>query len=232
MYRKITAWSVHLFTAIGVILAFWSLTLIVQGSVRASLIVLALAVVIDSVDGTLSRRAEVTRHTPNIDGALMDNIVDYLTWVFLPVFWAYTFLEVSFLIGSLVLIASLLGFSNTQAKTDDNYFKGFPSYWIFVILYLYVLGAESWVSSAVMLILASLVLVPIKFVYPSRTKKWQRATLILAFPFGVMIAYMFFHLQETPIALTVASLYYPVYYLVISVLFQIQKPKKSFFEQT
>jgi len=219
MYRKITAWSVHLLTAVGSILAFWSLMLIVQGEVRGSFIVLALAAVIDSVDGTLSRRADVTKYAPSIDGALMDNIIDYLTWVFLPVFWAYTFLEVNFMIGSLVLIASLLGFSNTQAKTEDNYFKGFPSYWNFVILYLYVLGAGSWVSSSVMLVLAILVLVPFKFVYPSRTKKWQKATLILAFPFGVMIAYMLFHLQETPLALTVASFYFPVYYLFISVLF-------------
>lgn len=219
MYRKITAWSVHLFTAVGAILAFWSLMLIVQGDVRGSLIVLALAAVIDSVDGTLSRRAEVTKYAPNIDGALMDNIIDYLTWVFLPVFWAYTFLDVSFLIGSLVLITSLFGFSNTQAKTDDNFFRGFPSYWNFVVLYLYVLGAGAWVSSAVMLILAILVLVPIKFVYPSRTEKWQRTTLILAIPYAAMIAYMLFYLQETPLALTISSFYYPLYYLFISVLF-------------
>lgn len=216
MNKKILALSVHLFTAIGSILAFWSLLLIVQGDLQTSLFVMALAVVIDSVDGTLARKADIKTYAPYIDGALMDNIADYLNWVFLPVFWAYTFLEIPFFAGSVVLFLSLLGFSHKQAKTDDNFFRGFPSYWNIVILYLYLLGANAWVSAAFMLILAILVILPVKFLYPSRTPKWKKTTLLLSIPYVIIIFFMLYHLRETPFWLTLASFYYPAYYIAAS----------------
>jgi phosphatidylcholine synthase len=218
MYKKIAALSVHLFTAIGVLLAFWALLLIIQGELQNSLFVMALAVFVDSIDGTLARRADVSTYTHFIDGALMDNISDYLNWVFIPVFWAYLFLDVPFIAGSVVLISSLFGFSHKQAKTEDHFFRGFPSYWNVVILYLYVLGAEAWISVSVLLILAFLVLLPVKFVYPSRTLKWRKTTLLLAVPFACMIIFMLFHLRETPLWLTLISFYYPGYYVMVSVL--------------
>lgn len=216
MNKKIAAFSVHLFTAIGTVLAFWSILLIAREELQSSLFVMALAVIVDSLDGTLARRAEVSTHTPYIDGALMDNIADYLNWVFIPVLWAYMFLDVPFLAGSVVLIASLFGFSHKQAKTKDHFFRGFPSYWNFVILYLYVLGADYWISTSVLLILAVLVLLPVKFVYPSRTPKWRKTTLLLAAPFALIIIFMLFYLRENPLWLTLTSFYYPVYYIVVS----------------
>lgn len=217
MNRKIFALSVHLFTAIGSILAFWALLLIIRGEPQYSLFVLALAVIIDSVDGTLARKADVTTYAPYIDGALMDNIADYLNWVLLPVLWAYTFLDIPFFAGSVVLFMSLLGFSHKQAKTEDNFFRGFPSYWNIVILYLYVLGANSWISAAVMLILAIMVIVPVKFIYPSRTSKWKKPTLLLSIPYTVIIFIMLYLLRETPFWLTLTSFYYPVYYVAVSI---------------
>jgi len=219
MKHKITALAVHLFTAIGAILAFWAIILIMRGDAGGSLLVLALAAVVDSVDGTLARRAEVKTHAPHIDGALLDNIVDYLSWVFLPVIWALIFLDVPFWAGSIVLVASLFGFSNTQAKTGDNFFMGFPSYWNVVILYLYVLGAGSMISTLVMLALAVLVFSPIKFIYPSRTAKWQKATLLLSVPYGLLLLVMLIYLQQTPHWITLLSFYYPIYYVGISVMF-------------
>lgn len=217
MNRKIFALSVHLFTAIGSILAFWALLLIIRGEPQYSLFVLALAVIVDSVDGTLARKADVTTYAPYIDGALMDNIADYLNWVLLPVLWAYTFLDIPFFAGSVVLFMSLLGFSHKQAKTEDNFFRGFPSYWNIVILYLYVLGANSWISAAVMLILAIMVIVPVKFIYPSRTSKWKKPTLLLSIPYTVIIFIMLYLLRETPFWLTLTSFYYPVYYVAVSI---------------
>lgn len=218
MRKKITAYSVHLFTAIGAVLAFWSLLLIVRGELQYSLFVMALAVIVDSLDGTLARQAGVTTHTPNIDGALMDNITDYLNWVFLPVFWAYSFLDLHFLAGAIVLISSLFGFSHKQAKTDDNFFRGFPSYWNLVILYLYILGANAWISMSVMLLFAVMVLAPVKFIYPSRTRKWRKTTILLSIPYAIVIFLMLYYLRETPLWLTLASFYYPVYYVIISIL--------------
>jgi len=223
MYKKLIALSVHLFTAIGVLLAFWSLLLIIQGELQNSLFVLAFAVIVDSLDGTLAREADVSTHLPTIDGALMDNITDYLNWVFIPVFWAFTFLDLHFLAGSAILITSLFGFSHTQAKTDDDFFRGFPSYWNFVIFYLYLLGADAWVTDTIMLIFAGLVLVPIKLVYPSRTPEWRRTTILLSIPYSIMIFIMLYYLRETPFWLLLASFYYPVYYVVISFIANKQK---------
>ncbi len=218
MKKKAAALAVHLFTAIGVLLAFWALLLIIQGELQHSLFVMALAVIVDSLDGTLARLADVSTNAPFIDGALMDNISDYLNWVFIPVFWAYMFLDVPFLAGTVVLIASLFGFSHNEAKTEDHYFRGFPSYWNFVVFYLYLLEADVWVSTTVLVILAVLVLVPIKFIYPSRTTTWRRTTLILAVPFACIIIFMLFTLRETPFWLVLLSFYYPVYYIAVSVM--------------
>lgn len=223
MQKKIIALSVHLFTAIGVLLAFWSLLLIVQGELQNSLYLLAFAVIVDSLDGTFAREADVSIHTPSIDGALMDNITDYLNWVFIPVFWAYTFLDLHFMVGSAVLITSLFGFSHKQAKTDDDFFRGFPSYWNFVIFYLYLLGVDAWVTDTVLLIFAVLVLVPIKLIYPSRTPEWRRTTILLSIPYAIMIFIMLYYLRETPFWLLMASFYYPVYYVVISFIANKQK---------
>ena len=223
MQSKISALLVHLFTAAGAILALWSLILIADGHAQSSLIVLALAAIVDSVDGTLARHANVKDHTPTIDGALLDNIVDYLTWVFLPVAWAYYFLDVPFLIGSVVLISSLFGFSHKQAKTENHFFRGFPSYWNFVVLYLFVLGAGTFVSSLVLLALSALVLMPVKFVYPSRTKQWQKVSLILFIPYALMIGTMLIYMDETPLMVTVLSFYYPIYYVGLSVFLSTSK---------
>jgi phosphatidylcholine synthase len=216
MKKKAAALAVHLFTALGVLLAFWALLLIFRGELQHSLYVMALAVLVDSLDGTLARYADVSTHAPYIDGALMDNISDYLNWVFIPVLWAYMFLDVPLFAGSVVLLASLFGFSHNQAKTDDHFFRGFPSYWNFLILYLYVLEADAGISIAVLIIFAALVLLPVKFVYPSRTTKWRKATLLLAVPYACIIIFMLFSLRETPLWLILVSFYYPVYYVVVS----------------
>lgn len=223
MYSKIAALSVHLFTATGVLLAFWALILIINGNVQGSFVVLALAALIDSVDGTLARKVNVTANASDIDGALLDNIVDYLTWTFLPVVWAYYFLDIPFLIGAVVLISSLFGFSHKQAKTEDHFFKGFPSYWNFVVLYLYVLSADPVISSLVLLTLSVLVFAPVKFIYPSRTERLRNATLILFIPYALMLVTMLIYLNDTPLTVIVFSFYYPLYYVGVSILLSKSK---------
>jgi len=215
-FNKIKALSVHIFTASGGLLALWALLFIVEGDAKFSLILLAAAALIDSVDGTLARWVDVGIYTPQIDGALLDNIVDYLVWVFMPVAWAYYFLHLPFLAGAAVLICSLLGFSHTQAKTEENFFRGFPSLWTLVILYLYVLGAGTLVTTLVMLILAATVLMPLKFIYPSRTEQWRGLTLILSIPYSLMLLFMLIYLDEAPLWIAILSFYFPIYYVIAS----------------
>lgn len=216
MFNKIKAYAVHLFTASGTVLAFWAGLLIYRGEPQLSFFVMALAVLVDSFDGTLARKADVTTYAPDIDGALMDNITDYLNWVFIPVAWAFMFLNLPFWTGAIVLVTSLLGFSHVKAKTDDNFFRGFPSYWNLVILYLYVLQASPAVSASIITIFAGLVLAPIKLIYPSRTPFLQKTTILLSIPYAIMIVFMLIYLRDTPLWLTLISFYYPVYYVVVS----------------
>lgn len=216
MIKKVLSIGVHLLTALGVVLGFWSLILIMQGDAANAFRVLALAAVIDAVDGTLARRVDVIRHTPEIDGTLIDNLVDYLTWVFLPLIWAWTFLEVPFIVCAAVLISSMFGFAHIRAKTPDHFFRGFPSYWNIVVFYLFILEVDAAISATLLLILAVLVLTPVKFVYPSRTQYRQKTTLFLSMPYFVMLLAMLYYFEETPLWLAVLSLYYPVYYTVLS----------------
>lgn len=216
MYKKGAAIAVHLLTASGIVLAFWSLILIIQGDAGNAIRVLALTAIIDFVDGTLARKADVKTNVPYIDGGLIDNLVDYVTWVLAPIFWAWSFLGIPFWVCSIVLLVSLFGFSHTDAKTSDHYFRGFPSYWNFLVFYFFLFGISETTSSVILLICSSLVFAPIKFVYPSRTQKLQKTTLLLSIPYFFMIIGMLWQLEDSPLWLSVSSLYYPLYYLILS----------------
>ena len=214
--QKLLSYAVHLLTASGVILAFWAVYLIMEGDTVNSLRVLALAAVIDSIDGTLARWVDVRRNTPHIDGGLMDNLVDYLTWVFLPLVWAWAFVDIPFLVCAVAMLSSMFGFAHAQAKTQDHFFRGFPSYWNLVVLYLFLLDAGTATSSVVILFLAAMVLAPVKLVYPSRTLVLQKTTLLLSAPYIAMLGVMLFYFDSSPLWLVYLSLYFPVYYIVIS----------------
>ncbi len=221
--QKLLSYAIHLLTASGVVLAFWAVFLIMQGDAANAFRVLALAALVDSIDGTLARRVDVRRYTPHIDGDLLDNLVDYLTWVFLPLLWAWTFLDVPFLVCAAAMLCSMLGFAHKHAKTEDHFFRGFPSYWNLVVLYLFLLDAGAATSSVVVLILAAMVLTPVKLVYPSRTPALQKTTLLLSVPYIIMLGVMLFYFEATPVWIVYLSLYYPLYYTVIS-LYLVKSP--------
>lgn len=223
MYKKTLAMAVHLLTASGIVLAFWSIVLIVKGDAGNAMRVLALTAVIDFIDGTLARKADVKTHAPNTDGGLIDNLVDYVTWVFAPILWAWYFLDIHFLVCAVVLITSLFGFSHTQAKTSDHYFLGFPSYWNFLVFYFWLFEFDPMLSSAILILCSALIFAPLKFIYPSRTKTMQKTTLLLSVPYFFMIITMLWQLQETPLWLTIASLYYPLYYFILSAIITRKK---------
>ena len=142
--RRTLAWAVHLLTASGAAVGLAALLETARGDPRSALLWMLVALVIDSVDGTLARRADVERVVPRIDGRRLDDIVDYLNYVIVPVF----FLAWSGRIDPLVLagapvLASAYGFSQTEAKTEDGYFLGFPSYWNVVALYAFLLDVSA-----------------------------------------------------------------------------------------
>jgi phosphatidylcholine synthase len=217
------AWLAHLYTALGASVALAATLAVFSARFRYAFVCLALAMFIDATDGLLARALKVKERLPFFDGALLDNIIDYLTYVFIPVIlitranllpeggW-------EFLIGSAVMMASAYGFSRTDAKieTTEHFFTGFPSYWNVVALYMYLFRLEQDVNAAVLLILSAAVFVTLRFVYPSRTRTLRTLTITLGFAWAVLTAWMIWRLPETGGPWAAISLVFPIYYVLLS----------------
>ena len=147
--------SVHLFTASGGAVAVLALYAAIERNFAACFAWLGLAFFIDGVDGTLARAARVHVTAAAIDGVVLDLVIDFLTYVLVPVvaLWRSDLMptEASFWIGLIVTIASALYFADTRMKTDDLWFRGFPATWNIIVLYLFVLRPP-WVVSALLLL--------------------------------------------------------------------------------
>jgi phosphatidylcholine synthase len=222
------AWLVHAFTASGALLAFLALGDAVRGDFRRAFLWLVMATVVDAVDGALARLAHVKERTPQFDGGRLDDIVDYLTFVFVPAFIIQRagLIPAGFL-GSLVvgamLLASAYGFSRQDAKTSDHFFTGFPSYWNIVALYMVALALTPAVNAAILLGLAALVFVPIGYVYPSRTPQLRALTVSFGLVWAVLMIAVIWALPTPPFWLTMLSLVYPAYYMLLSFYLQTRR---------
>jgi phosphatidylcholine synthase len=215
------SWLVHLYTASGVALGMLIVMAAWEGdTVRALWLGLA-AMVVDGTDGMLARRMQVRRHIPWFDGALLDNIVDYLTYVFAPmvVLWSGGYLGdglMATVLSVMPLMASAYQFCRVDAKTADHLFLGFPSYWNIVAFYIVVLDLEPVPVAILLTVCGILVFVPVGYVYPSRTDTLRTLTLCLTTVW--LLSYAVLLAQEPdpgPIWLTI-SLAYVLYYVALS----------------
>src|SRR5688572_12575810 len=217
-----TAWLVHLYTASSAVFGFLALTRIFYDRYRDAFFWLALAVFVDATDGVLARRADVKERLPSFNGAKLDDIVDYLTYVFVPAFFVWHALLVpdawAIPIAALMLLSSAYGFNREDAKTTDHFFTGFPSYWNVVVFYLYVAQWPPALNAAILLAGVTLVFVPIGYVYPSRTPVLQVPTLVLGALWGVLMIVMLFQAPEVSRAIFWLSLVFPLYYVVLSLV--------------
>jgi phosphatidylcholine synthase len=224
----VSAWLVHAFTATGAVLAYLALEAVVAGDARLAFVWLAAATAVDSVDGVLARIARVRERTPQFDGALLDNIIDYMTFVLVPVFLLR---QQGLLppgapglaVSAAVLLASAYGFCRLDAKTTDHFFTGFPSYWNIVALYMVALGTAPLTNAIVLLVFVALVFVPIGYIYPSRTTRWQTLTVGLGLAWAVAMVVVIAALPSPPAWLAWGSLAYPVYYGAVSVYLHAQR---------
>ncbi len=218
--RSSLAWLVHFYTASGAVLAFLAVLATFEDRFRAAFILLIASTLVDATDGLFARAARVKELTPGFDGARLDDIVDYLTFVFVPLLillraghlpdgWGLA-------VCAAVLLSSGYGFASLDAKTDDYFFTGFPSYWNIVALYIHAARTPPLFNAALLLVLVALVFVRIGWVYPSRTPVLQTATNVLGAIWAVMILAVTYLLPDAPIWLVIASLFFPVYYTVLS----------------
>ena len=223
-----TAWLVHAFTATGAVLAYMAVEATVAGDTRRAFLCLAVATLVDAVDGGLARLAHVKERTPQFNGARLDDIVDYLTFVFVPVFvlrhdGLLPAGAGGLAVAAAVLLASAYGFSREDAKTPDHFFTGFPSYWNIVAVYMVAIQLPPLTNAAILCGLAAMVFVPIGYIYPSRTPRWQVATVVLGALWTIAMAAIIWRLPDAPSWLVRVSLLYPVYYFGLSFVLHFQR---------
>lgn len=218
----IAAWLVHAYTASGVVLALLAARAVIDYDFRAAFFWLWLQVVVDATDGVLARRARVSEVLRWFDGNRLDALVDYLTYVFVPALFVWRGLLVpdawTLPVASAMLLSSAYGFSRADAKTSDYFFLGFPSYWNVVVFYLLVTAWPTWVDATVLVTLAVLVFVPIRYVYPSRTPVMMRTTNVLGALWAVLMLVMLWQYPDVSDAVLSASFVFPVYYFVLSLV--------------
>jgi len=169
--RKLAAIAVHLFTASGAVWGLFALFEILRDNLPLAVIYMLVALTIDSVDGFFARRVAVEQYAPQIDGRRLDDIVDYLNFVVVPcvfIWQAGNVLAPGWL--AIPILASAFGFSQKEAKTDDDFFLGFPSYWNVLAFYLWLFDFSALAGTLWIVGLGIAVFVPYKYLYPSRLK--------------------------------------------------------------
>jgi phosphatidylcholine synthase len=193
---------------------------IVGGRYRTAFLWLIAATFVDATDGVLARFAQVKRRLPGFDGARLDDIVDYLTYVFVPVLLLYHagLLPVAWAlwVAAAVLLSSAYGFASLDAKSDDAFFTGFPSYWNVVAVYLYAARLSPIANAVILLTFSVLVFVRIGYVYPSRTPVLRGLTNVLGACWAALMVAIVLAMPEVPMTWVIASLFFPVYYTVLS----------------
>jgi phosphatidylcholine synthase len=225
------AFLVHLYTASTMLILLVATSLLLNGQLTAALFVMLLSIVIDATDGYLARRFKVKQYVPEFDGRTMDDVIDYVAYVFLPVVFliqADMLLQPAVLFGALPLIASAFGFARVDAKLDDDgFFVGFPSYWNIVVAYCYLTGSPAWLNTLIIAGLAALVFVPTRYIYITRFPHHRRAHLAGATLSGVTLLAALVASGEVRLWLMLISLAYPIFYTGLSLALDRQARLKS-----
>ena len=213
--RIAAAWSVHLLTALGGVAGTAALVALHERELRGAAVLMLAALAIDCVDGSLARAARVSEVLPWFDGRRLDDIVDFLNYVVVPaVFLVVAGSLTHALFAALPVLASSYGFCQEQAKTDDDFFLGFPSYWNVVALYAWLFGTPPVFATLLVVVLAILVFVPLKYLYPSKMKVFWWTTNVGGALWIVAITLVVLAPERTaPFRLLELSLLYPAYYI-------------------
>jgi phosphatidylcholine synthase len=222
------AWAVHFYTSIGLVLGYLALLAVFKDQPLQAALYLGLAAVIDGTDGFLARRCDVYKWTPNFDGRKLDDIIDYLNYVLIPIYAAYHFeLVTGPWVWSLpfALLAAVYGFSNEAAKTDDGYFTGFPNYWNGIVFYLYLLKTPSWASGLLFLFFGIMVFIPIKYIYLSQTRHFRKLNVALTLIWLGMVAHLVANFFNPDPNIVCLSLFYPAYYFGMSFYLHFRRPR-------
>ena len=217
---RCAAWAVHLLTATGAVVGLMAIIAIARHQWLLAFGWMAVTIVIDSVDGMCARACRVKEVLPQFDGALLDNIVDYFTYVIVPASFLYEAHSVptgfNLISAMLITLASAYQFCRIDAKTRDHCFRGFPSYWNVAAFYLFMLDWPEWANLAIIVVLAVGVFAPVKYLYPSRTRLLRPLNIVLTLAWGGVLLAAMFRYPNGHRTLVYVSLAYVGYYFAMS----------------
>lgn len=224
--------GVHAYTASGTVLAFLVVVAALDGNATRALWLGLAALIIDGSDGMLARRLRVKETIPQFDGARLDDIVDYITYVFAPVvlLWTSGHLPKGHwgeVLAALPLLASSYQFCRVDAKTDDHYFLGFPSYWNVIAFYAVVMQLKPSTLAVIFIVCSFLVFVPVKYIYPSRTLVLRRTNLLFAAGWLVTYAVLLVQMPDPSPVVVGFSLGYVIYYVAASVYLTVRSRRSA-----
>jgi len=221
--RKSLAWSVHAFTATGAVWGFLTLLAIWDSNFRLAIVYILIAMFVDGFDGMLARWFHVKEYARGVDGGLMDNIIDYLNYVVVAALLLIRVPDImpqGFAMAAAIsiLLTSAYQFSQTDAKTDNEsfFFKGFPSVWNFLVVYMMLLRLNPWINIAALVICNILVFVPVRYLYPTRNTRLRRFTLAFTYLYGGLGFWALLQYPDVPEWVAPASGIYVVYYALLS----------------
>jgi phosphatidylcholine synthase len=213
--RLIGARLTHAYTALGAVIGLMAMVAAAEHRVLDMFLLLTIACFIDATDGALARGFDVQHTTPRFDGRKLDDIVDYLTYVVVPMFFAYQeglVARGSVWVGGAVLLASAYAFCRRDEPGAKASFTGFPSYWNIVVLYLYLLRVPPYASAVILLVFAGLVFTPVVYVSPFLPPVLRPLNILLVAMWLVCIGVMFWHFDNPDPRVIYVSLVYPLFH--------------------
>ena len=218
---QLRAFFVHLFTASGLIPMMLSVDAIWHDDALLALIWLGVAMLIDGLDGPLARRFAVSEHLPQIDGAILDHVIDFTGYCFLPALMVYHFALVpegwAIAATSFMLMTALYTFANKQAKTDEYDFRGFPALWNVAVFYMIVFDSAAWLNLSAIIFFGVMTFAPVRFIHPLRVVALRRLTVPLLIVWTIMVfAYLGMGRDAMPNEMNILFWLLSIYFLILS----------------
>ena len=224
--EKFLGTLVHLLTGFGIIAGFFSLISVLNNNQKDAFLWLGLAFLIDSIDGTLARKFDVKKNLPNIDGKMLDSIIDFFNYVIIPSIMIYWFNYVPdqfiVLIPVILIFISIFSYVNLNILTNDNYYNGFPAIWNVIVLYFYIFGTSQNVNLILLTLLIFLKFSPLKCIHPLRVKRFKNLSIIFAIIWFLTSALLILIKQSNQISINEIFIMFfwvisNIYFIIISI---------------
>ena len=221
---------VHLFTGFGIIAGYFALIAVINNNQKEAFLWLGLAFLIDSVDGTLARKFNVKKNLPNIDGKMLDSIIDFFNYVIIPSIMIYWFKYVpdqfALLIPAILIFISIYSYVNLNILTNDNYYNGFPAIWNVIVLYFYIFGTSQNVNLILLTLLIFLKFSPLKCIHPLRVKRFKKLSIIFAIIWFLTSALLILIKQSNQISIN--EIFIMFFWVISNIYFIVISLSKTF----